>query len=51
MSTFCRVHASNLRMTPGETEPEGPFALRVKRECAALLSAWPEPGEVYGGAA
>jgi hypothetical protein len=24
MSTFCRVHASNIRMMPGETEPEGP---------------------------
>jgi hypothetical protein len=29
MSTFCRVHASNIRMTPRETEPEGPFALNV----------------------
>ena len=29
MSTFCRVHASNIRTTPGETGLEGPSVLSV----------------------
>ena len=50
MSTFRRVHASNIRVTPGETEHEGPLAVSVN-VTVPLLSARTWSGEAYGGAA